>query len=197
MNYELSNLTKQVSKINDKLPQCKLPVWDELPILDLYMDQVIILIKKYISVFSLTDADKISITPSMINNYVKLKIMPAPVKKKYSKTHIAYLIIICTLKQTMSMAEIQKIIPVGLQENEVKNTYNSYVLNQLKTFEYVRKELASVVKSAEEDAKTNPQSVSDLIMQIAIKTSLTKIINDKLLSLECTNDTKSQNQIGG
>ena len=197
MNYELSNLTKQVSKINDNLPQCKLPVWDELPILDLYMDQVIILIKKYISVFSLTDADKISITPSMINNYVKLKIMPAPVKKKYSKTHIAYLIIICTLKQTMSMAEIQKIIPVGLQENEVKNTYNSYVLNQLKTFEYVRKELASVVKSAEEDAKTNPQSVSDLIMQIAIKTSLTKIINDKLLSLECTNDTKSQNQIGG
>ena len=197
MNYELSNLTKQVSKINDKLPQCKLPVWDELPILDLYMDQVIILIKKYISVFSLTDADKISITPSMINNYVKLKIMPAPVKKKYSKTHLAYLIIICTIKQTMSMAEIQKIIPVGLQENEVKNTYNSYVLNQLKTFEYVRKELASVVKSAEEDAKTNPQSVSDLIMQIAIKTSLTKIINDKLLSLECTNDTKSQNQIGG
>lgn len=197
MNYELSNLTKQVSKINDKLPQCRLPVWDELPILDLYMDQVIILIKKYISVFSLTDADKISITPSMINNYVKLKIMPAPVKKKYSKTHIAYLIIICTLKQTMSMAEIQKIIPVGLQENEVKNTYNSYVLNQLKTFEYVRKELASVVKSAEEDAKTNPQSVSDLIMQIAIKTSLTKIINDKLLSLEYTNETKRQNQIGG
>ncbi len=197
MNYELSNLTKQISKINDKLPQCKLPVWDELPILDLYMDQVIILIKKYISVFSLTDADKISITPSMINNYVKLKIMPAPVKKKYSKTHIAYLIIICTLKQTMSMAEIQKIIPVGLQENEVKNTYNSYVLNQLKTFEYVRKELASVVKSAEEDAKTNPQSVSDLIMQIAIKTSLTKIINDKLLSLEYTSETKQQNQIGG
>ena len=39
------------------------------------------------------------ITHSMINNYVKLGIMPAPVKKKYSREHIAYLIIICCLIQ--------------------------------------------------------------------------------------------------
>ena len=84
----------------------KIPLWNELPELDLYMDQVIGLMEKYLNA---SKKDKL-ITPSMINNYVKLGIMPPPQKKKYSKTHIAYLIIICSLKQVMPIPNIKILI---------------------------------------------------------------------------------------
>ena len=79
----------------------KLPYWEELPNLDLYMDQVIVLMENYFSQYM--EPDTKIITPSMINNYVKLGMMPAPVKKKYSKTHVAYLIIICSLKLSLTL----------------------------------------------------------------------------------------------
>ena len=74
-----------------KIVKHKLPYWDELPEIDLYMDQVIALMDKYLS-FHKTDDNTTIVTHSMINNYVKLGMMPAPIKKKYSREHIAYLI---------------------------------------------------------------------------------------------------------
>ena len=59
----------------------KLPHWEDLPEIDLYMDQVIALMEKYLSDLTTQDDSKL-ITPSMINNYVKLNIIPAPTKKK-------------------------------------------------------------------------------------------------------------------
>ena len=62
------------------LAQPSIPHWDALPDLDLYMDQVIAFMEKYLSLFG-DSRDKL-ITPSMINNYVKLGVLPPPVKKK-------------------------------------------------------------------------------------------------------------------
>ena len=45
------------------------------------------------------------ITPNMINNYVKQEVLKPPVKKKYNKTHLAYLFVICILKRLMSISE--------------------------------------------------------------------------------------------
>ena len=72
----------------------------------------------------------------MINNYVKLKVVPAPVKKRYGKIHLAYLIIFCTLKQTLSLSTIQKIMPVDLSEEQVIEVYASFIENRQKAIEY-------------------------------------------------------------
>jgi len=104
-----------------------LPRWDQLPELDLYMDQVVLLLTRYLSFPPRMDEDEKLITPSIVNNYVRMKIMPAPVKKKYSRTHIAYLIVICTLKQGLSISSIQKMIPMDLQEEEVAVIYDGFV----------------------------------------------------------------------
>ena len=76
-----------------------LPHWNELPDIDLYVDQVISLMNKYFSFFY--EKGVVIINHSMINNYVKLGIIPAPKKKKYSRVHLAYLIIICALKTSL------------------------------------------------------------------------------------------------
>ena len=77
----------------EKIIKHHLPRWNELPEIDLYLDQVVNYLEKYLGILSSNDDDKI-ITKTMINNYVKQGIMPAPEKKKYGKTHIAYLMVI-------------------------------------------------------------------------------------------------------
>jgi DNA-binding transcriptional MerR regulator len=108
-----------------KLIKHKLPYWDELPEIDLYMDQVIALMEKYLSFHKTNESDTI-ITHSMINNYVKLGIVPAPVKKKYSREHIAYLIIICTLKQALPIPEIKKLIDIRVKRTSIEETLNFF-----------------------------------------------------------------------
>ena len=93
----------------EKIIKHHLPRWNELPEIDLYLDQVVNYLEKYLGILSSNDDDKI-ITKTMINNYVKQGIMPAPEKKKYGKTHIAYLMVICILKQVYSIGDIGKLI---------------------------------------------------------------------------------------
>ena len=109
-------------KYSEKLYARKIPLWNELPELDLYMDQIIVLMEKYLGS---NPEDKL-ITPSMINNYVKLGIIPPPIKKKYSKTHIAYLIIICSLKQVMPIADIKILIEEKLEKISIEELLNEY-----------------------------------------------------------------------
>ena len=118
---------KKEKKFEDyfKIVKHKLPYWDELPEIDLYMDQVVALMEKYLS-FHKVDEDTKIITNSMINNYVKLGIMPAPVKKRYSREHIAYLIIICTLKQSLPISDIKDLIELRVKRSSIEETLNFF-----------------------------------------------------------------------
>lgn len=104
----------------------KLPYWDELPEIDLYMDQVIVLMEKYLSWYIEENQETKIITPSMINNYVKLGIMPAPIKKKYSRIHIAYLIIICSLKSVIPISEIKNLIERRIASSSIEDLLNFF-----------------------------------------------------------------------
>lgn len=61
------------------LEQFHLPRWEELPDFEIYMDQLITIVSQYVAIFQ--DKEGSMITASMINNYVKAKIMPRPSKE--------------------------------------------------------------------------------------------------------------------
>lgn len=86
----------------------RMPRWQDLPEIDLYMDQVISVTDKYLSVLS--PSEDPMLTPSMINNYVKNGILPPPVKKKYSREHLAKLIVICILKPVLEISVIADVM---------------------------------------------------------------------------------------
>ena len=92
---------------------CRLPRWDGLPDIELYMDQVITLMGKYIG--GLSSSGEPLLTSSMINNYVKNNIIPPPVKKKYSRTHLFRLIIICVMKPVLPINDIGTLIETLLK----------------------------------------------------------------------------------
>lgn len=118
----------QFKTVLESTAEFKLPRYNELPDFELYMDQVINVMEKYLSLFVPLSDGKL-ITPSIINNYVKLKIIPAPKAKKYSKEHLAYLIVICILKQTLSIKLISDMINIGLISNELPDLYNNFCDN--------------------------------------------------------------------
>ena len=71
-----------------------IPRWNEIPKIDLYLDQLVCLLEQYLSNYIKNDDSEKIITKTMINNYVKHKIINPPVNKKYNTEHIAYLFVI-------------------------------------------------------------------------------------------------------
>lgn len=87
----------------------RIPRYEEFPEIDLYADQVITYLETHLSFFQLDD-NKPIITGTMINNYVKQKVLPKPIKKKYTRDHLAFLFVICILKNVYSISEIYDLI---------------------------------------------------------------------------------------
>ena len=141
-----------------------IPRWNELPEIDLYLDQVVNYLEKYLGQYTVNKEDKI-ITKTMINNYVKIGIMPAPIKKKYSREHMAYLIVICVLKQVFSISDIGKLISLTIQYFELSKAYNRFCANLEVSIKnvFTRKEFPNVEKMTEEQylLKNVVQAVAD------------------------------------
>ena len=75
--------------LNFDINNFHVPRWDEIPGIDLYMDQVLSYIEEYLPFYTSDDSNESLITKTMINNYVKQEIIAPPVKKKYTRLHIA------------------------------------------------------------------------------------------------------------
>jgi hypothetical protein len=89
---------------------------DDVPNIDLYMDQVTTLLDKNLrrknrhtgDKHKASEDDKV-MTKTMINNYAKNDLLPPPVKKKYSREHVLMLIFIYYYKGILSISDIQKL----------------------------------------------------------------------------------------
>jgi hypothetical protein len=84
MYVKKEKLVSAFAEIEKVLTSYSLPSWDMLPDIELYMDQVVSVVTKYLEAPNSTIVFTRPVTSSMINNYVKLGIIPPPVKKKYS-----------------------------------------------------------------------------------------------------------------
>ncbi len=109
----------------NELKNYKIIKYDEIPDIDLYMDQTLAFLNKRLSILKRND-DEVIVTASMINNYVKAGIIPAPVSKKYTKRHLAYIVTVCFLKQVLSMNEIKTIIDYLLETKGEKESYDFF-----------------------------------------------------------------------
>ena len=82
---------------------------EEIPNIDLYMDQVTTFMDTQLASTKRYGEDKI-LTKTMINNYAKNNLLPSPEKKRYSKDHLLMLIFIYYFKNILSITDIQKLL---------------------------------------------------------------------------------------
>jgi len=83
---------------------------EDIPNIDLYMDQVTTFMdKKLKNTTRYPEEDKI-LTKTMINNYAKNDLLPPPLRKKYTKEHLLLLIFIYYYKGILSINDIQTLL---------------------------------------------------------------------------------------
>lgn len=101
-NDMLNSILSSISKIDYTRPE-------ELPNIDLYMDQVTTFMEKSLRSTKRYEEDKI-LTKTMINNYAKNNLLPPPVKKKYSREHVLVMIFIYYFKNLLSIKDIETLL---------------------------------------------------------------------------------------
>lgn len=97
------------------------PRYEELPELELYLTQVLTLVNSILAPIS-----QEPVTGAMINNYVKNKAIPAPIRKKYTRDHLVYLIVTCLLKQVFSVQQIAKLFEIQVKTYPLPVAYDYF-----------------------------------------------------------------------
>ena len=188
MGFDNGLVAGKLRRWEKYLNEYRLPEWDAIPDFGLYMEQVLALLTDYLDYLPPEIKEERFITAATINNYVRNKFMPEPRKKKYYRVHIVYLIMICTLKQSLSIGTLQKMIPVGISEAEVKEIYDAYALRHRVAAEYfVRQVRMLAAPLLGHDDRAIPESVhstEDMISLSAIMSGLCGLLAEKLLLLD-------------
>lgn len=147
--------------------------WDRLPELELYMDQIVTFLNRQLEPFA--TGDEHTLTPSMVNNYVKDGVLPRPEKKKYSRNHIAMLMMICSLKSVLSLPEIKEMLQ-GLTDNqEIDVQYPLFA----GAYGQATKEITSRMKHAPDKDR---EDLYKLALQLALEANARQIASAHILS---------------
>ena len=119
-NVNIENFDQWVQS----LTQAHLPRWSNLPDIFLYKDQVVTLVEKFVAPFAIEDS---LLTPAMINNYVKLGIIPKPdAKKRYERRHVAFLIAVTLLKAVLPLKLIGEAIYLQAKQEGERLAYDHF-----------------------------------------------------------------------
>lgn len=179
---------------------------EDIPNIDLYMDQVTTFMDEHLSTMRRYDSDKI-LTKTMINNYAKNNLLPPPVKKKYSKEHMLLLVFIYYFKNILSINDIQHLL-TPLTEKYFHDE-NSMNLQDIYTevFSFEKEQADRLVKDVLTEYKKSFHSFADVpedekeflhlfsfICMLSFDVYIKKLIIEKLiddLPNICNNDSKN------
>ena len=137
---------------------------DDIPNIDLYMDQVTTLMEEHLRQSTrYPDQDKI-LTKTMINNYAKNDLLPPPIKKKYSKEHVLVLIFIYYYKGLLSISDIQTLLePITAkyfgkgQDFNLESIYKEVFSMEAAKVEALKQEVRDMYDQAQQTFQDAPE----------------------------------------
>jgi hypothetical protein len=142
--------------------------WNDLPDIGLYKDQVVTYLKR-----QLINLDQEGqLTPAMISNYIKDKLLPKADGKKYNKEHIAILTEISLLKQVLQVKDISFLLPSKAEQEDKKKFYTWFAGT-----------LDESLKNLADKLETSPQDVDirELALWFAIESYSNKLVCESLI----------------
>lgn len=167
---------------------------EELPDIELYMDQVTTFMEQRLRPATRNPDDDKIMTKTMINNYVKNHLMPPPDRKKYSKEHMLLLIFIYYFKGVMSIGDIQKMMKPLTEEYfgedkgfKLEDIYREVFSMEKDEIEYLKKDVVKKLKRAKgtfEDAPEDGQEflkIFSFICLLSFDVYLKKLMIEKMI----------------
>lgn len=157
-------------------------IWDRLPDIELYMDQVVTFLDRQFLIQRRNDEDKI-VTPSMINNYTKDHVIPRAESKKYSREHIALLMIVGSLKKVMSMPDLSELLnDFKLNENDnIEKFYELFIEFQNEAVSNTSSIVLEGVKSINEENER--EILRNLALQLSVEAQARCVAAQQILTI--------------
>lgn len=166
MTIDLKDLLNSILQSLDRAEH--IPA-DDIPNIDLYMDQVTTFMDKRLRNTSRNPGEDKILTKTMINNYAKNDLLPSPIKKKYSKDHIILLIFIYYFKGIISISDIQMLLgPLADRFYDVpKGKKKKRNLTQIyeEVFSLEAERIESLKKEIEHEYELSQELFSDVSSQ--------------------------------
>lgn len=167
---------------------------DDIPDIELYMDQVTTFMDNRLKNAARNpEVDKI-LTKTMINNYAKNDLLPPPVRKKYSREHMLLLIFIYYFKGILSISDIQTVLkPItdrffaGNEGLKLETIYNEVFSLEREEVEVMKQDVVRKYHKAQEtfsDAATEDQEVLQtfsFICMLSFDVYVKKMLIEKLI----------------
>lgn len=160
--------TKQ--QVSRSVSDFRLPRYNEIPNVGLYLEQA----TKYVGEY-LAPLGEYTLTPSMISNYVKKGLIANPVKKQYSRDHIAYLFFIAVAKSVLSLDALTGFIRVQQQSYTLPKAYD-YFAEQIESLLRFTFELDDTLEVVGEDNTDEKRLLYTCIVAAVQKVYLEKCL---------------------
>ena len=192
----LNSILSSISRIDYIKPE-------EIPGIDLYMDQVTTFMEEHLRSSKRHSEDKI-LTKTMINNYAKNDLLPPPVKKKYSKEHMLMLVFIYYFKSILSISDIQKLLePItqkyfpGEGSIDLTALYEEIMKLELEQIEPLAKDVTRKFSMAGDSFQEVPEEEKDFLHKFAFICMLSFDVYVKKLLIEKLLDACTQMESDG
>lgn len=172
----METLLDELLKLSEEVTLCKEINLQDIPCVDLYMDQVTTLFEDRLSHLKRDSKENI-LTKTMINNYAKAKILTPVKNKKYNRQQMIMLILIYHLKQILSLEDIGFLFNNLVKELGSGNISSTFVDSLYEKFISIKREehdeFASYLEKSFEgisansiDPNTDDSNFSELLLVV-------------------------------
>lgn len=169
-NESYASLVEMLKQFREEKKQADYIRPSFLPNIDLYMDQVTTFMDEHLQNSKRYEDDKI-LTKTMINNYAKNNLLPAPEKKKYTKDHLLLLTFIYYYKNFLSINDIQTLLKPITQKYfkttgdvKLENVYSCIFDDIVKQTDGIIDDMEAKLKSSKESFREFPEDDQELLV---------------------------------
>ena len=167
---------------------------EQIPELELYIDQILMLFEDKLGENRRRENDKI-LTKSMVNNYSKEKIIRPMRGKKYSREQILQILMICNLKNVLSIGDIKQVMTLlmaeGVQAKGMQEIFEKDRENQKELKESINVMVDRLKQNYDEEMDT--MALVSLLLSFAGIAAYCRKTSEAIIDRFFIEDTKEKN----
>ena len=196
-----TNTEELLNRILENLAKVEYIKAEDIPNIDLYMDQVTTFMDKRLRAKTRNPGEDKILTKTMINNYAKNDLLPPPEKKKYSKEHMLLLIFIYYYKSILSINDIQTLMTPITDEFfkssgkvSLEDIYTEVFNMEEEQMEVLKQDVRAKYARAEETFADVPEKDKEFLKKFSFICLLSfDVYVKKLLIEKMIDDLREQN----
>ncbi len=177
---------EEISPVIERVLQDGKIELSDIPQIDLYIDQITTLVDSKLSRMCRVPEEKL-LTKAMVNNYSKEKLISPTKGKKYSREQIIRILMICYLKQVLSIQDIKRLLSRIEGEEESQQVYEMLLQEKQQVAAQISSQAEEYLSKRE---TMRPEDAVELILHLSLLSSYTKRVSEALIDVLFSKEEK-------